>query len=176
MVKQILEDTFEKLVEHGQKAGKTAVQSVKPLVSASNFWSQMLGVDSSRSNESNLSNKSNITSEVNKGKNHTPLNFDKLGKSYQDSEKQKTEILKNRLFQMVKSGEEKNLYEKKKEEEEKKRKEVYETQQKQQQEIQRKRQQESDSLPRGKIRRSIFSHKKVAERSHTETKPATGKQ
>ena len=36
--------------------------------------------------------------------------------------------------------------------------------------------QQAAPLPKGKIRQSIFSPRKVAERSHAETRPATGKQ
>jgi len=67
------------------------------------------------------------------------------------------------------------MYEKKKEEQEKKQREIYELQEKKKKEEEKKKQQAGD-IPQGKVRRSIFSAKKVAQRSHTETKPSTGKQ
>ena len=173
MIKNALEDTIERLAEQGstqaKKAAKTAVKQIKQTFSPSKMWEQILGT-SSVSSES-----SNATSEVKSNGNHTPLNFEKLGKKYQDTEAQKTEALRQRLFQLVKSGDEKVLMDKKQKEQEKKRQEAYEVQEKKKQEENKKQAQQGE-IPKGKVRRSIFSHKKVAERQHSEVKPATGKQ
>ena len=173
MIKNALEDTIERLAEQGstqaKKAAKTAVKQIKQTFSPSKMWEQILGT-SSVSSES-----SNATSEVKSNGNHTPLNFEKLGKKYQDTEAQKTEALRQRLFQLVKSGDEKVLMDKKQKEQEKKRQEAYEVQEKKKQEENKKQAQQGE-IPKGKVRRSIFSHIKVAERQHSEVKPATGKQ
>ncbi|MBI4225519.1 hypothetical protein HY612_00220 [Candidatus Roizmanbacteria bacterium] len=177
MIKSALEDSFEKLVEQGttqaKKTGKTFVKQVAQTISPTKLWEQILGTSSVTSEVEERSGK---TSEVKKGQNHTPLNFEKLGKKYQDAESKKTETLRLRLFQLVKQGEEKILYEKKKEEEEKKRKEAYEAQEKKRKEEEKKKQKQMEEIPKGKVRRSIFSAKKVAQRQHAETKPSTGKQ
>src|SRR3989344_5587316 len=161
MIKNALEDTIERLAEQGstqaKKAAKTAVKQIKQTFSPSKMWEQILGT-SSVSSES-----SNATSEVKSNGNHTPLNFEKLGKKYQDTEAQKTEALRQRLFQLVKSGDEKVLMDKKQKEQEKKRQEAYEVQEKKKQEENKKQAQQGE-IPKGKVRRSIFSHKKVAER------------
>lgn len=181
MIKNALEDSFEKLVEQGatqsKKVVKSAGQQIKQTFSPTKMWEELLGVSSSTSNErtSEVGDGNKKTSEVKMGGRYTPLDLEKLGKSYQTSEKQKQEQLKQHLFRLVKEGEEKLMYEKKKEEQEKKQRDVYELQEKKKKEEEKKKQQAGD-IPQGKVRRSIFSHKKVAERSHTETKPATGKQ
>ena len=173
MIKSQLEDTFERLAEQGatqsKKAVKTAVQQIKQTFSPTKMWEQILGSSSA------TSENGNETSEVKRNSNHTPLNFEKLGKKYQDTEAQKTEALRQRLFQLVKSGDEKVLMDKKQKEQEKKRQEAYEVQEKKKQEENKKQAQQGE-IPKGKVRRSIFSHKKVAERQHSEVKPATGKQ
>lgn len=172
MVKAI-EDTFEKLVEQGatqvKKAAKSAVQQVSSSVSASRMWEELLGVKSESKGPESVEEKRG------EGKSHTPLNFDKLAKSYQKNEQQKAETLKYRLFQLVKRGEEKVIEDKKKEIQEKQRKATAELQTKKQRAEEAKQSQEGD-IPQGKVRKSIFSHKKVAQRQHAELKPSSGKQ
>lgn len=182
MIKQQLEDSFEKLVEQGatqaKKAVKSAAQQVKQTVNPSKLWEQILGIDSDPSipsSPSHPSRPSNSPESLKSPKSHTPLNLEKLGKNYKDAEAQKTEVLRQRLFQLVKRGEEKVLLEKKQEEGEKKQKEAYEVQEKKRKEEEKKKQQ-AQEIPKGKVRRSIFSPRKVAQRQHTETKPSSGKQ
>ncbi|OGK13925.1 hypothetical protein A3C98_01440 [Candidatus Roizmanbacteria bacterium RIFCSPHIGHO2_02_FULL_37_15] len=175
MIKSTLEDSFEKLVEQGstqaKKAAKTVVKQVSSTISSTKMWEQILGVDSNGDKTGAVKEKKGETAS-----NHTPLNLEKLGKSYQDLESQKTEILKQRLFQLVKRGEEQVLQDKKKEEQEKKQKEFFESQEKERIEEQKKKQEQVAEIPKGKVRRSIFSPKKVAQRQHAELKPSTGKQ
>ena len=108
-------------------------------------------------------------------KNHTPVDFDKLKNKFQDKDKLQAEALRNRLFQIVKREDEKILEQKDMEEAQKKRQQEYEVQEKKRKE-QEKKQQQQGNIPSGKIRRSIFSSKKTAERQHAELKPASGKQ
>ena len=187
MIKAILEDSFEKLVEQGttqtKKAAKSVAQQVKQTVSPSKLWEQILGLDSDSGRASENGNatsaveeRSGRTAEGKKAGNNTPLNLEKLGKKYQDAEAQKTETLRQRLFQLVKHGEEKVLLEKKQEEEEKKRRQLYEAQEKKRREEEKKKKDQATEIPKGKRRRSIFSPRKVAERQHAETKPSSGKQ
>lgn len=181
MIRNALEDSFEKLVEQGatqsKKVVKSAGQQIKQTFSPTKMWEELLGVSSSVDSQTDSVDGTNKKTEsvVKNGGKHTPLNLEKLGKSYQNSEKQKQEQLKQHLFRLVKEGEEKLMYERKKEEQEKKQREIYELQEKRKKEEEKRKQQAGD-IPQGKVRRSIFSHKKVAERSHTETKPASGKQ
>lgn len=171
MSNKTFEDTFEKLAEQGTTAAKKAVKSgAKQLagtVSVTKMWEQLLGVNPSQSKSFEHLNKDTS--------NHTPLDFEKLGKHYEKSEAQKTQELRNKLFQLVKEGDEKVKVEKKQEEEERTQKEARELVEKKRK-AEEERQRQNEDVPRGKIRRNIFSPKKVAERSHAETKPSTGKQ
>ncbi|OGK23799.1 hypothetical protein A2954_03050 [Candidatus Roizmanbacteria bacterium RIFCSPLOWO2_01_FULL_37_12] len=189
MVKQQLEDTFEKLVEQGatqaKKAGKSAVQQISSTISPTKMWEQILGVssqtpdsndESSKHKKSMISQQEGRNPEVKRENRHTPLNLDKLAKSYQNNDKQKAEILKQRLFQLVKRGEEEVLQQNKQAESEKKRKEIHELQEKKRKEEAKKKQDQTTEIPKGRIRRSIFSPKKVAQRQHAEVKPSSGKQ
>jgi len=178
MVKQQLEDSFEGLVEEGKsqakKTVKSAAEQISSSVNVSKMWEQLLGVSDATS-QVEEERSDGKTSEIGKREKHTPLNLEKLAKSYQGLEKQKAESLKQRLFQLVKQGEEKILQEKKTEEVEKKQKSEYDVELKKKKDEEHKTHQQGD-LPKGKVRRSIFSHKKIAERQHAEVKPAGGKQ
>jgi hypothetical protein len=163
------EDTFEKLVELGsattKKTGKTVSQTFSPL----KITEKMLGLDSDQS----IPNQ-NETEEKKQNK-HTPLNFEKLKKQYAEQDAQKQESLRNRLFQLIKQGDEKILHEtSKKKEQQKLTEERTEVEEKKRRQIAQQQTQET-TIPRGKIRRSIFAPKKVAQKQHTEIKPSTGK-
>ncbi|MDO8497509.1 MAG: hypothetical protein Q7S61_03105 [bacterium] len=161
-------DTFEQLAELGKTTGKQSAKSVAQTFNPVKILEQAAGSTGSP-NEGDLKN------EFQKKKNHTPMDFDKLQKKYQEKDTQNLATLRNRLFQMVKSGDEKILAEKKQEEEEMKRKIYYD-------EMEKKRrkqatvQQQSQFAPKGKEKRGLFSPKKKAQAQHAETKPATGKQ
>ena len=165
-----LDDTFEKLAEHGKAAVRSGAKQIVQTVSPTKILEQVIGNNTNDRGVEKLEK-----GQGNKPK-HTPLNFDKLQKNYDSQDQLKMASLRNHLFQIVKSGEEKVMYEKKQEEEQKKQKERYEIEQKKRKELDRKRQDQTTEAPRGKIRRNIFSPRKVAERSHAETKPASGKQ
>jgi len=153
---KLLEDTFEQLVELGHSTAKKTVKSVAQTL---NPFDKMLD-----------------SSEIkNKEKNHTPLDFNKLQDKFKDKEKIAAEALRNRLFQMVRQGDEKIVMENRQKELEKKRREEWEKQEKKRKEKEKQEKQTND-IPLGKIRKTIFSPKKTAKRQHTETKPSIGKQ
>mgnify|MGYP001581119991 FL=1 len=62
------------------------------------------------------------------------------------------------------------------EEADKKRREEYLAQEKKRKEQEKKQREMQGNIPKGKVRRSIFSTKKITDRQHAEFKPATGKQ
>lgn len=146
------EDTFEKILDPLQMLDQVTGQS-----------SSDRGIEQTEKGRS-------------KKQKHTPLEFQKLQKKYQDQDKMKVDALRQRLFQIVKRGEEKVLMEKRQEEMEKKRKETYEEMEKKRKEEEKKRREAAQFIPQGKIRRSIFSPKKVAKREQAEVRPSTGKQ
>ncbi len=164
----LLDDTFEKLAELGTSTAKKAVQSV---VRTFNPLDQLLSSErvvtesSSKQIEKLRQNKNN----------HTPLDFEKLNQKYMEKDKAMQEALRQRLFQLVRQGEEKLLQENRQKEIENKRKEEWEKEKRKKREEEEKRQQQTP-IPMGKIRRSIFSPKKVAQRQHIETKASSGKQ
>ena len=162
----ILSDTFEQLAELGQSSAKKTVKSV-----AQTF--NPLAAPEKPSNNHDKALKEKL--EKNK-KNHTPLDFEKLQKQYEKNDSQNTDHLRQRLFQLVRQGDEKILYEKRQKEIGKKKQEAITQQQKKKEEEKKKKILEQGDIPKGKVRRSIFSPKKTAERQHAETKPATGKQ
>ena len=164
---KLLEDTFEQLAELGQSTAKKTVKSMAQILNP---------FDKTASSEVNNEQNKARTAEVKRGKDHTPLDFKKLQERFKDKEKMKMEGLRNRLFQIVRREDEKVLERKEMEEAQKKRQEEYLVQEKKRKEQERKQQEQQGNIPKGKIRRSIFSSKKTAERQHVELKPATGKQ
>jgi len=164
----ILTDSFEQLAELGQT---TAKQGAKQITQTFSPLKILESVNPQSSQSPQFPQKEKDA----KKDGTTPLDFSKLQNSYQNQEKVKMESLRNRLFQMVKREDEKSLERKKVEEQQKKQKETSEKQEKNRQ-IAAQQSQQSEGEPQGKIRRSIFSHKKVAQRSQAEVKPATGKQ
>jgi len=169
----ILSDSFEQLVELGQSTAKGGAKSIAQTFSPLKLLDHLTGksnVDASAVNE-----HSEKTVET-KGEKSTPLKFDKLQEQYKNQDKLKIESLRNRLFQLVKREDEKSLERKKTKEAEKKRKEEYEKQEKKKKLAQQHQTQQIIEEPHGKIRRSIFSPKKVVQRTQAEVRPATGKQ
>lgn len=163
------EDIFEQLVELGASTTKKAGQSVAQTFSPLKITEKIINPEASQ--------QSSSAEKLQSGKdNHTPLNFEKLQEQYQKQDEQKTASLRKRLFQLVKAGEEKVLEKKRREKQEKEKKLFYEEQEKKRREEEKKRQEQTAEIPQGKIRRSIFSPKKVAKRQQTEVKPASGKQ
>lgn len=164
------EDTFEKILEQGAIMGKQSVKQVAKTFDPL----QMLDKVTEQSNSDKR------IEQLEKGKSqkqkHTPLDFKKLEKNYENQDKQKTDALRQRLFQLVKGGEEKTLMEGRQKEMEKKRKEAYEENEKKRKVEEKKRQEAMQLTPQGKVRRSIFSPKKVAKREQAEVKPSAGKQ
>lgn len=169
MVKgKFLDDTFEQLAELGKSTAKQTVKSVAQTFNPLSFFERKLDNNSQPLIEQ-LKNQ-----EQSQRKNHTPLNFERLSEKFRQQEKARTEALRQRFFQMVKKEEEKVLQEKKQQELQKQRQEEYERQEKERQK--KEKQENFTPIPMGKVRRSIFSPKKIAQRSHTETKPSVGKQ
>lgn len=162
---RLLEDTFEQLVELGASTAKKTVKQIGQTLNPLSIFDQNQNFNESTKQK---------TEQLKKQPNHTPLNFEELNKKIQNQEKAKQESLRQRLFQMVKEAEKKAIEEEKQKEIQKRREEYAREQEKNQQ--RQKQQEEAFIIPQGKIRRSIFSPKKVAQRQHIETKASVGKQ
>jgi len=164
------EEILGELLELGKSTVKNTGQQLKQTFSPLKILEGIVG----GGNESLLIEK-NDKNELKREHNSTPLDIEKLRNKYQEQDKQKEEALRQRLFQLVKRGEEEVLQTQKQQEAEKQRMEAYQEQKKRKEE-ERKRQEALVEAPKGKIRRSIFSPKKVVQRQQAEVKPATGKQ
>jgi len=159
------------LWELGESTVKTTTQELRQTFSPLKILEGIIG-----GQNENPSVEKNNENDLRKNQNSTPLDTEKLRKIYQQQDKQKEEALRQRLFQLVKRGEEEVLQRQKQQEGEKQRMEAYQEQEKKRKEEERKRQEALVEIPKGKIRRSIFSPKKVAQRQQAEVKPASGKQ
>lgn len=164
------DDTFEKLAELGTSTAKKTSQAVGRTFNPLKITEKILGVDEEQGSFDQ--NKEQLKS---KGK-HTPLDFERLRRKYADQDKQKEAALRNRLFQLVKQGEERVFQQEKQGEEREKQMDEKQKQEKERQARLKAQQEAQAEIPRGKVRRSIFSPKKLAQKQHAETKPAMGKQ
>lgn len=169
----ILSDTFEQLVELGQSTAKQSGQAITSTFSPLKMLEQVVGGQPSAPQDQGMEKLEKGQSQK---QNNTKLDFKKLQDKYSQQDGQKTDQLRNRLFQLVKSGEEKAIAEEKKKKEDKKRQETATEQEKKKKEMDKKHQEQAGGIPHGKERRSIFSAKKVAQRQQTEIRPAAGKQ
>lgn len=164
------EDTFEQLAELGQSTAKKSAQAVASTFSPLKIAEKIINPDANSSSEASQTKETK-----DKNPKHTPLDFEKLKQKYAQQDEQKVNQMRQRLFQLVKSGEKEAIQKLQQEEMQKKQKEEQEEMEK------RKKQQkqvaeQQEVIPKGKIRRSIFSPKKMAQKQHAETKPSTGKQ
>lgn len=172
MANKFWDDTFEKALEAGQSMAKGGVKQIKqtfnPLQMLKNTAEGGGGIeaDAKRAQET-LGNKKDGS---------TPLDFDKLQKSYGNQDEAQAKALANRLFQLVKSGEEKVLNEGKQKEAEKLRQEEYARQDKKRKEAQAS--QQTAEEPHGKERKSILGgkKKKSSAPATAEVKPSQSKQ
>jgi len=162
---RVVHDSFEQVAELGKGTArelKDAVGSFSPL----NFFENISTQSATPKKEGE---------EGKKQGDHTPIDVEGLEKQYEGEDKQKEQALRQKLFRMVKQGEEDEVEKKKREEQEKIRAELQEEQQKKEDEKKLREQQDIGGLPQGKVRRSIFSPKKKAQMQHAETKPSVGK-
>ena len=164
------EEILGELLELGKSTVKNTGQQLKQTFSPLKILEGIVG----GGNESPLIEK-NDKNELKGKQNSTPLDTEKLRQRYQEQDKQKEGALRQRLFQLIKRGEEEALQRQKQQEAEKQRMEAYQEQKKRKEE-ERKKQEALVEIPKGKIRRSIFSPKKVVQRQQAEVKPAAGKQ
>lgn len=165
---RILEDTFEKIAELGGSTAKHAAKQTAQTFSPLNIF------DNISKPAKTIESETKKVEEAKKEGSHTPINVDGLKKNYEGEDKQKENALRQRLFNMVRQGEDEEVQKKKREEQEKMRIELQEEQRKKEEERKQK-EQKSENIPQGKIRKSIFSPKMKARQQHAETKPAVGK-
>lgn len=163
------DDTFEQLEQLGKSTVKQTASSLKQTFSPASLIDHVTG-HSSEQNNTGLR-----AEQQKKGKNNTPLDLARLQETYANQDKQKTDALRNRLFQMVKGDEEKMLQMKKQEEQQKKQQLIYEEEDK----ARKKQQQNQQGAPgeaTGKQKGRLGQARKKAHvPDPAEMKPNSGK-
>jgi len=155
MVKQFIQDTFEKIGEEAVELTLgTAKEAVKQLMGVEEKSAQKTPEDLLKKEGQNLP------------KNYTELDKKKLGETYRKQDGLEIEALKNRLFNNVQSGSEMAHHQAVKTEQERLR--GYE---KSPNDSNHK---EAFIAPKGKVRKNIFEGRKKAI-ANIENKPAQGK-
>ncbi|MBI4973749.1 hypothetical protein HZC27_04020 [Candidatus Roizmanbacteria bacterium] len=173
------DDTFEKALEAGQSMAKSGGKQLKQTFNPANMLKNAFSAEGTADSPAEALRSGGTKEGVKGAKGTTPLDFAKLQEKYQNQDKSKTDALRNKLFQMVKSGDEKIMMEKKQKEEEKKRQEAYQEHEKKRKEAEKQRQSQISGEPQGKERQSILAPKKKKKTqlpSTAEIKPSTGKQ
>ena len=135
-------NVFENLEDLGKSTVKNVAKNLKDTFNPLELMGKAVGFE-----------------EKFKNKNSTPLDLKKLQEKYQDKDKVKLDAYRNKLFQLVKSGEEKLLDKEKQEKNKKLQQEAYqkdEEKKKKQQHIQN----QSQETPHGKERKNIFGKTK----------------
>ncbi len=169
--KRIVTNTFEQVLETGRDMAKSSVKQVKETFSP---WEMIRNsFDIKESSNDTQDPQSKLKEMRGKGDKHTPLDFDKLNSTYADQDKQKIEIMKQRLFQLVKRDDEKSVqrvHQKKAETERVLSQEEADKQRREQE----KRRNSGSAAPQGKMKG--MRRKKAAEPQPAETKPGSSKQ
>ena len=164
----IITDTFEQVAETWTGAVK---QIPKAVVQVLNPISGLPESHGAQQDEGVQKAKREFEDKTD---NHTPLDYEKLQGQYDVQDKQKQDALRQRLFKLVKEGEENAFEMKKKKEEDVKYQEEKENQEKDKR-VDEKRRKDSDAtLPRGKQRRGFVSRRKKTQDQHQEYKPSVG--
>ena len=96
-----LDDTIEQLEQLGKSTVKQTAASLKQTFSPTSLFEHVTGQTSENSNQK--------MEQLKKDKNSTPLDFAKLQENYAGQDKQKTDVFRNRFFQIVKNEDEKLL-------------------------------------------------------------------
>lgn len=175
-----LNDTFEKAIEAGQSMAKSGGKQLKQTFSPAQMIGNAIGIAKEGGRTNAVGGAESMGNVEAKGiKESTALDFEKLQKKYQNQDKSQTDALRNRLFQLVKSGEEKVYSEKKQMEAQEKRDAAYLEQEKKRKEAEKQHQAQTTTEPQGKEKQSVLAprkKKKGVQPSPTEIKPSTGKQ
>jgi hypothetical protein len=179
-VKKIIKNAFEQVYESGRDIAKSSAKQIGETLSP---WEMIRNSfnDSGKSPESNSNQMKSLQKELkgNGGKG-TPLNFEKLDKSYANQDQMKIESMKQRLFQMVKNEDAKIIQRKDQKVAEKKQIEAHEIAEQRRREEEQKRVNALSAAPEGKSGRGTAlmgkKKRKPTEPQPAETKPGGGKQ
>lgn len=176
-VKKIIRDAFEQVFETGRDMAKSSAKQVAETLSP---WDMIRNSFTEQKN-GQKDQQQKAKEQMGKGGNNTPLNFDKLQKSYANQDQKKIDSMKQRLFQMVKREDERTIQRSQQTKAEKERSEAQEEAEKRRREEERRRQNAMGNAPEGKSGRGTALMGKKKKRQATEpqpaeTKPGGGKQ
>lgn len=167
----LVSDTFERAKEELiEPTAKGVTQAIKDTFNPKTMLEQAFGFGPKQDKE-----QLNQLEKKMKNKS-TPLDLKKLQEKYQKQDQTKAVNLSRRFFERVKSEDEKALEKLKQKKQQEKQVEDYQKAEKEKKAKEEMLKAQAQITPRGKVRRSIFSAKKVAQREHLEVKPASGKQ
>lgn len=177
-LKKIIKNAFEQVYESSRDMAKSSAKQVKETFSP---WDMIRNSFTEGSTGPDKIANQKQKEWQGKGGNNTPLNFDKLQKSYENQDQKKIKAVELRLFQIVKKDEEKTLQRNQQAKAEKERTIAQEEAEKRRREEERKRQAAMTGAPEGKNERGTALSGKKKKRKATdpqpaETKPGGGKQ
>ncbi len=181
-IKKLIKDSFEQILETGKDMAKSSAKQVKETFSPWDMIRNSFTETPLRPSESEGSEgQAKVKEMQKKGDKHTPLDFDKLQKSYANQDQKKIDVMKQRLFQIVKKDEEKTLQRSQQTKAEKERVITQEEAEKRRIEYERKQKNAKSGVPEGKSERgtALMGKKKKRQASEpqpAETKPGGGKQ
>ena len=176
-VKKIIKDAFEQVFETGRDMAKSSAKQVAETLSPWDMIRNSFTETAHQDQNAQLKSKE----RQGRGGNNTPLNLDKLQKSYANQDQKKIDSMKQRLFQMVKREDERTMQRSQQTKAEKERTEAQEEADKRRREEERRRQGAMGNAPEGKSGRGTALMGKKKKRQATEpqpaeTKPGGGKQ
>lgn len=179
-VKKIIHDAFEQVIESGKDMTKSSIKQVQETMSPWEMIRNSFADKNTETENQSISGQTKLKEAQGKEKKHTPLDFDTLQKSYADQDRKNIDEMKQRLFQLVKKGEEKTMMEGKQKKTEKEQVIIQEEAEKKRGEEERRRRLTMSDAPEGKSERGTAllqkKRRKPTEPQPAETKPGSGKQ
>lgn len=153
-------ENFSELPGYLKDIAKQEIQEVTDA-----FWVQLIGVDSAAEKQKEMEKQT----EKHNAQNYSPLDFLGLTKKQEKHSAQELEALRKRFHDMVQSGTQKAIDQRKKEEEERKKAMEEEEERKKQEEEERKAQEQQQmEEPQGKQKGQLGQPRKKASVSETQ--------
>ena len=174
MPTKIVSNPFEQLFELGKSTARESVNAVGKVVSPLELLNSAMGSSGAKQIEAEAGK---AMTEM-KSKGATPLNLKTLSEKYREQDEQKTKQLAEQLrkqYHRTSQQEELRIMQEREARLQQARQQT-EREKTNKDEQLKKQQSYFKPIPEGKKRRSIFSHKKLAQREQVEMKPASGKQ
>lgn len=163
----ILSDIGEQFAELGKSTVKSTGKALKQTFSPLSMAESVL-------KGTQTEGKQTENQEKGPGKDHTPLDIQKLQEKQSKSDSSQLDSLRQSLFQMTKKDEQTAIDANRKQNEARMQEANDKEQRKKQNEMKTQISQEENEV-HGKERKSLFSPKKKAQQKHTETKPSVSK-